>query len=243
MRVCCRAPSISKEFLDFALFGALGGSILGHEIAHAFDPNGIDYDASWSPNSWLSESSQLEFLDNQNYFAPKSNFCIEKFCVDTKKAIGEMMADAIGMQIAYESLLLQSTKHERIEFPGFENFSVEKWFFLAYANAECSSETIWQQKFAPEPTSTAESISSAGAEAKFWRFCCRFQLFERFANGAERSKMQKLVKKNETKFCANEMDWHWMEGNLVLKQIWISTSDWLWIWIWKKLSQHLSQFD
>jgi putative endopeptidase len=107
-------------------YGALG-SILGHEICHAFDDDGKTYDVHGQKKKWWSRKDNLRF--NQ-----KSKALIKLFHSQTvdgthlngKKTLGENIADLGGVAIALEAL--QNNLPE-----GADTQEAYREFFIAFA--------------------------------------------------------------------------------------------------------------
>lgn len=86
---------------------AILGAIVGHEMSHSLDPNGINYDKDGqvTMDGWWSPESSMEFQARSQcimdeYVAPGG--CInEEYGQIT---LGEDMADLVGMQLAYGAL-------------------------------------------------------------------------------------------------------------------------------------------
>ncbi len=95
-------PFYSSDMPIEELYASLGAFWVGHEVSHAFDSNGCQYDADGNLNNWWTEADKEEFdkriakLDSYldsilvfgDYYVTGSN-------VDT-----EMLADISGVQVA-----------------------------------------------------------------------------------------------------------------------------------------------
>lgn len=128
-----QAPFYSIDQTIEENYGGIG-SVIGHEISHAFDNNGAQMDELGNIKNWWTKE------DYEN-FQEKTNLMIEEFDglplegekVDGKLTVSENIADNGGVASSLESL-------KRVK----ENPDL-KLFFLNYAR-------IWCQKARPEYT-------------------------------------------------------------------------------------------
>lgn len=128
-----QAPFYSIDQTIEENYGGIG-SVIGHEISHAFDNNGAQMDELGNIKNWWTKE------DYEN-FQEKTNLMIEEFDglplegekVDGKLTVSENIADNGGIASSLESL-------KRVK----ENPDL-KLFFLNYAR-------IWCQKARPEYT-------------------------------------------------------------------------------------------
>ncbi|TPE57769.1 M13 family metallopeptidase [[Mycoplasma] falconis] len=108
-------------------FGAIG-VVMAHEISHAFDNNGAEFDENGNMNNWWTKEDKkmfdekkakmIELFDGERTFAGKCN---------GKLTVSENIADSGGLSCAYEAAKL------RPEFKA-------KKFFTSYA-------VIWRSKY------------------------------------------------------------------------------------------------
>jgi len=126
---------------DTALnYGAIGG-VIGHEISHAFDDSGSQFDENGNLKNWWTEKTRKEFdkrtkvLVNQyNKYEPVAG---ER--VNGKLTLGENIADLCGVLVAYDAYekYLSRNKKERVDKGGF---SPEQRLFLGHALVERGTE-------------------------------------------------------------------------------------------------------
>lgn len=98
------------------------GSVIGHELSHAFDSNGMKYDADGVYNpDWISKEDQAAFEEKQKQVIDFYNkqTLLDVYHIDGEKTLGENLAD-IG---AVECMLaIVNTKEEKEKL--FEAYAV-----------------------------------------------------------------------------------------------------------------------
>lgn len=83
--------------------GAIG-SIIGHEISHAFDSTGAQFDEKGNINNWWTEEDYKEFLTKVDKAAEiySKLEVVPGYFVDGKISTGEIMADLGGLQVVVD---------------------------------------------------------------------------------------------------------------------------------------------
>ncbi|HLC70117.1 MAG TPA: M13 family metallopeptidase [Patescibacteria group bacterium] len=111
------------------------GSVIGHEIIHAFDDQGRKFDERGQLRDWWSKEDEEKFkllaaeLTNQynNYFPfPDAH-------INGEFTLGENIADLGGVKVGYEALKISLQNHPE---DLLDNLTPEQRFFLAYAATE-----------------------------------------------------------------------------------------------------------
>ncbi|GFO47310.1 endothelin-converting enzyme 1 [Plakobranchus ocellatus] len=136
-------PYFSETFPDYIKYGAIG-SVIGHEITHAFDDMGGQYDENgdlrdwWQPEDWATFKERRQCIIDQygNYFFKAAGKYLNG--INTQ---GENVADSGGLKTtfrAYKKLV----KRKGIDklLPGL-NLTHDQLFFLGYAQLWCSKLT------------------------------------------------------------------------------------------------------
>jgi putative endopeptidase len=120
------APFYSFEKSRAENAGSIG-MVIGHEVSHAFDPNGALYDEEGNYKNWWTDSDKAEFSRRSevmvNLFDGISYAGIK---INGKLTLGENTADATGLECALG--LVDSSDNEQL-----------KAFFESYA-------TMWRNK-------------------------------------------------------------------------------------------------
>jgi endothelin-converting enzyme/putative endopeptidase len=124
-------------------FGAIGG-IIGHEMGHGFDDQGIIYDSQGRMRNWWSAESLQQFhsraqalIEQYNAFSP-----YEGVHVNGQRTIGENIADLSGLSLAHRAYQLYLADRACAGRTSLDGLSGEQRFFLSWAQG-------WRYK-APE---------------------------------------------------------------------------------------------
>ncbi|THY11526.1 endothelin-converting enzyme [Aureobasidium pullulans] len=130
-------PSIPK-YLSYGAFGA----VAGHELSHAFDSSGRNYDQNGNYTDWWDNSTIQAFKTKtdcfveqyHNYTVPTKNGPLP---INGKLTLGENIADAGGLTAAYQSWKRRDDEKADLMLPGLDHFTKEQIFFLAYGQTWC----------------------------------------------------------------------------------------------------------
>ncbi|PSR81949.1 endothelin-converting enzyme 1 [Coniella lustricola] len=130
-------PSIPK-YLSYGAFGA----VAGHELSHAFDSSGRNYDQNGNYTDWWDKSTIESFKKKTDCFVEQySNYTIPTkdgpLHVNGKLTLGENIADAGGLTAAYQSWRRRDNEKADLQLPGLQHFTNEQVFFLAYGLTWC----------------------------------------------------------------------------------------------------------
>uniref|UniRef100_A0A914CY12 Uncharacterized protein n=1 Tax=Acrobeloides nanus TaxID=290746 RepID=A0A914CY12_9BILA len=136
-------PFLSTGVPNYIVY-AMVGAVVGHEVSHAFDDQGGRYDELGNLNDWWDVETAEKFFDKAECFVQQYQEENIKEAGDQKLngrlSLGENIADNGGVKTAlaaYKSWKRESGLNEPA-LPGFQNFSSEQMFFIAYANNWCS---------------------------------------------------------------------------------------------------------
>lgn len=82
------------------------GAIIGHEIGHAFDDSGSQYDENGSLKNWWSDEAAEEYEKIKQYFIDyyEGYEVVDGVVQDSATTIGENMADFAGMTVVMDIL-------------------------------------------------------------------------------------------------------------------------------------------
>jgi putative endopeptidase len=138
-------PFFALTFDDAINYGAIG-SVIGHEISHAFDDQGSKFDGNGNMKSWWTPADRKRF--ERKAMALKRQFDTYKVAggvpVNGQLTLGENIGDLGGVSIAYDAYqraLARTGKREVIE-----GFTPEQRFFLGFALFERELSTPEFQK-------------------------------------------------------------------------------------------------
>ena len=114
------------------------GAVIGHEISHAFDDQGSQYDGDGNLNNWWTE-------DDAETFAELTAKLISQYSdyqplpgknVNGKFTLGENIADLSGLTIAYKALGYEGLDPEM----KVAQWSPQQLFFVGWSR-------VWQRKY------------------------------------------------------------------------------------------------
>ena len=129
-----RNQDISYNFGGF-------GTVIGHEITHAFDDEGSKYDADGNLNNWWSESDLQAYKEKtQQIILQYSQYEIERKQINGELTLGENSADIGGLILSLKAFKkIIHKKRNRIYINYDHNLLPEQKFFINFAN-------IWRFK-------------------------------------------------------------------------------------------------
>ena len=125
-------PPLFQPNADDAInYGAIG-SVIGHEISHAFDDAGSQYDANGNLRDWWTAEDKQAFeqrttklVEQYNQYSP-----VEGMTINGQLTLGENIGDLSGVTIAYKAYL-RSLNNQLP--PIIDGFTGPQRFFLGYA--------------------------------------------------------------------------------------------------------------
>ena len=86
-------------------YGGLG-VVIGHELSHGFDDEGIQWDGIGQLHKWMSDDAIKQFnkmaqcvVEEYSHFCPLSGTGKDPFCIDGDSTQGENIADNGGIQL------------------------------------------------------------------------------------------------------------------------------------------------
>ena len=107
------------------------GVIMGHEITHAFDEEGKEYDPAGHRKSWWTSKDKKEYAEKTKQIIKVfSDQTIFGKAVDGESTLSENIADLGGLAIALDALNLQLEKQKRSLD---ERKKAYQQFFISYA--------------------------------------------------------------------------------------------------------------
>ncbi|MBO3270104.1 M13 family metallopeptidase [Hymenobacter defluvii] len=128
-------PFFDPKADDAVNYGAIGG-VMGHEMTHAFDDQGRQYDSEGNLRDWWTKADGEEFTrraavvgTQYSAFSP-----LDSVYVNGKLTMGENLADFSGLTIVYDALQKQlQQKYGNQPRPRYDGFTPEQRFFLSWA--------------------------------------------------------------------------------------------------------------
>ncbi|XP_014208366.1 endothelin-converting enzyme homolog isoform X3 [Copidosoma floridanum] len=122
-------------------FGGMG-VVMGHELTHAFDDQGREYDLHGNLHQWWNNATIGRFKNRTECFVNQyGNFEIEGRHVNGRQTLGENIADNGGLKAAYHAYLTTHKSYEdTLALPGL-NLTHRQLFFVNFAQVWCSAVT------------------------------------------------------------------------------------------------------
>jgi putative endopeptidase len=134
-------PFFDPQADDAMNYGGIG-MVIGHEMTHAFDDQGAQYDKDGNMKNWWTKDDAVKFGSKANHV----NTLYDSFTIqDTihlqgKLTTGENMADIGGIAIAYDAFKLTKQGKDTVRIDGL---TPDERFFVSFA--QC-----WRFKLKPE---------------------------------------------------------------------------------------------
>ncbi|KYM76847.1 Endothelin-converting enzyme 1 [Atta colombica] len=122
-------------------FGAIG-VIMGHELTHAFDDQGREYDLHGNLHQWWNNTTIERFQNRLGCFVEQYNhYKVQGRNINGQQTLGENIADNGGLKAAYHAYLsMPKSYKDQLPLPGL-NLTHRQLFFLNFAQIWCSSIT------------------------------------------------------------------------------------------------------
>ena len=115
------------------------GATMGHELTHAFDDEGSQFDAQGNLRNWWTDADRKAFEQRTQCIVDQysSYTIIDDIKINGKLTNGEDIADLGGIVLAYTAWK-QDTRDQKLE--PIEGFTPEQRFFIAYGQSWCTNE-------------------------------------------------------------------------------------------------------
>ncbi|HVW11810.1 MAG TPA: M13 family metallopeptidase [Bryobacteraceae bacterium] len=132
-------PFFDKKADDAENLGSIG-AIIGHELTHAFDDEGRQFDAKGNLEDWWTDADAKAFDAKADCLVKEySGFVVGNGVhLNGKLTLGENTADNGGIRLAYMALM--NTLAGRT-LPPVDGFTTDQRFFLSYGQSWCSNTT------------------------------------------------------------------------------------------------------
>ncbi|KAH0999502.1 hypothetical protein HUJ04_005277, partial [Dendroctonus ponderosae] len=128
--------------LEVLNYGSIG-AILGHEFTHGFDNAGRKMDKYGNYIQWWSNKTIETFEEMTKCFVNQyDNYTLKDIAghVKGKMTLGENLADNGGLNQAYTAYQRYIQKNgDEPKLPGFEQYSSDQMFFIAYGSIWCET--------------------------------------------------------------------------------------------------------
>ncbi len=127
------APGYSDNELDDALvYGYVGASTIGHELTHAFDDEGRQFDAEGNLKNWWTKEDEQKFKLRAAMLVKQFNgyTILNNLHPNGEASLGENIADLGGVIIGYDAFKKTKQYQENKLIGGL---TPSQRFFLGYA--------------------------------------------------------------------------------------------------------------
>ncbi|XP_028410305.1 endothelin-converting enzyme 2-like [Dendronephthya gigantea] len=134
-------PFYKDATLKALSYGSLG-MFVGHEITHAFDKQGSEYDENGNIRQWWTKASHGNFVKRSECLIKQyNNVTISGFQVNGTKTLSENIADNGGLKYAYRAYQKWRRTHgdeDRLPALSLDN---NQLFFVSFAQTWCAKYT------------------------------------------------------------------------------------------------------
>ncbi|XP_066475738.1 endothelin-converting enzyme 2 [Tiliqua scincoides] len=136
-----QAPFYARNHPKALNFGGIG-VVMGHELTHAFDDQGREYDKEGNLRPWWQNSSLEAFKNRTECMMEQySKYIVNKEHINGRQTLGENIADNGGLKAAYNAYKVWLKKNgEEKRLPSVD-LTNHQLFFLGFAQVWCSVQT------------------------------------------------------------------------------------------------------
>jgi putative endopeptidase len=115
------------------------GSTIGHELTHAFDDEGRQFDAQGNLRDWWTDQDAKEFKRRAQCVVDQyaQYLVVDDIHINSKLTLGEDIADLGGTILAYDAWKAE-TEGKKLE--DREGLTPEQRFFVGFAQWACSNQ-------------------------------------------------------------------------------------------------------
>jgi len=116
------------------------GMVIGHELTHAFDDHGAQFDADGNLKNWWSKEDKAKFDERAQCVADQYGTfeAAPKQFVSGKLTLGEDIADLGGVKMAFDAY--RALRKDATKIYVADGFTEDQQFFLAVGQAWCDKD-------------------------------------------------------------------------------------------------------
>ncbi len=136
-------PFYDNKMDDAVNYGAIG-AVIGHELTHAFDDQGRQYDDKGNLRDWWTEADAKAFEGLADCLVKQYGdyTAVDDVKVNGKLTLGENTADNGGLRISYMALHdMEAQQKGSQQPPPIDGFTADQRFFLGWAQVWCQNQT------------------------------------------------------------------------------------------------------
>ncbi|XP_020280455.1 endothelin-converting enzyme 1 isoform X3 [Pseudomyrmex gracilis] len=136
-----QSPFYDRESPNSLNFGGIG-VVMGHELTHAFDDQGREFDMYGNLHQWWNNATTDRFKNRTECFVEQYNqYQVNGRNVNGRQTLGENIADNGGLKAAYHAYVSMPKYYkDLLQLPGV-NMTQNQLFFLNFAQVWCSAST------------------------------------------------------------------------------------------------------
>ncbi|XP_059997177.1 endothelin-converting enzyme 1 isoform X4 [Lagenorhynchus albirostris] len=136
-----QAPFYTRSSPNALNFGGIG-VVVGHELTHAFDDQGREYDKDGNLRPWWKNSSVEAFKQQTECMVEQyGNYSVNGEPVNGRHTLGENIADNGGLKAAYRAYQNWVKKYGAEQTLPTLGLTNNQLFFLGFAQVWCSVRT------------------------------------------------------------------------------------------------------
>jgi putative endopeptidase len=134
-------PFYSNKAGDAVNYGAVG-HVIGHELTHAFDDEGRQFDADGNLKNWWQKSDEIEFKKLADCFVNEygSFSPVPGVELNGRLTLGENTADNGGVRLAYLALVDDLSSQKKPLSGELDGYTEAQRFFLGFAQVWCENQ-------------------------------------------------------------------------------------------------------
>ena len=170
-----QAPAFDLAATDAANYGAIGIGV-AHDLTHAIDAGGAEFDAAGQPRNWWSSTDREAFARAGQCVADQyEGYVIEPGVHHQgKRVLSEAIGDLAGVRLAYRAFARSTPGHP---IPAIGGFTAEQQFFISWGQYRGAAESLELQRQlvnGPHPTSKYRVIGPLANSVEFQQaFACK----------------------------------------------------------------------
>jgi len=132
-------PFWDNKMDDAVNYGAIG-AVIGHELTHAFDDEGRQFDAQGNLRDWWTDADAKAFGERAQCLVKEySGFtAVDDVHLNGELTLGENTADNGGLRLAYMALMDTLAGKQP---PKRDGFTAEQRLFLGFAQVWCENKS------------------------------------------------------------------------------------------------------
>ncbi|XP_053546209.1 endothelin-converting enzyme 1 isoform X2 [Bombina bombina] len=136
-----QAPFYTSSSPTALNFGGIG-VVMGHELTHAFDDQGREYDKDGNLRPWWNNSSVEAFKKQTECITQQyENYTVNGESLNGKHTLGENIADNGGLKAAYRAYQNWVRKNGEEQVLPSLGLTNDQLFFVGFAQVWCSVRT------------------------------------------------------------------------------------------------------